>query len=230
MLCQLQGGAEKRLHVDAAVLAEAPILVCDERLHEERVDIGKLYRQTPAPVGDREGAEQHALAIDHDAAGFGSEWWQPDLRHRVFQRERRRGSEEAGGEKGAENGCTKAGTASLSPLAGERRRGGKDAAAAVIRPPSLTLPRKGGGKEPRRRRRSIVGLPQGPDHLDLASVRPPTALGPVHVLDQRRRMQECPGRYRAHDVGELELRRSARSGDPMPRRNGRHGTPHAPDC
>jgi dTDP-4-dehydrorhamnose reductase len=36
-------------------------------------------------------------------------------------------------------------SASLSPLAGERRRGGKDASAPAIFPPSLGLPGKGGG-------------------------------------------------------------------------------------
>ena len=67
---ELQGGAEERLHVDAAMLAEAPVLVGDQRLDEERVDIGERYRQPPAAVGDREGAEQHAVAVEHDARRF----------------------------------------------------------------------------------------------------------------------------------------------------------------
>ena len=61
---ELAGGAEERLHVDAAVLAEAPVLVGDQRLDEERIDIGERHRQPPAPVGDREGAEQHAVAVE----------------------------------------------------------------------------------------------------------------------------------------------------------------------
>ena len=134
-----------------------------------------------------------------------------------FQRERRRGGEEAGGEEGAATGCAKAGTASLSPLRGRdrrRRRGGvRPRRVICLRLPD-PRPARREGRNSRRRRRSIVGLPQRADHLDLAGVRAGAALGAVHVLDQRRRMQRrCRARRRARcrRTGTASCRSAARS-------------------
>ena len=134
---ELQRGAEKRLHVDAAVLAEAPVLVGDQRLDEERVDLGERDRQPPAPVGDREGAEQHAVAVDDDAAGFRGERRKLDLRHGDLQRDRRRGRDEAGGEEGAREAMREGRNRVPSPLAGERseRRGRTRPRPSSVPPP-----------------------------------------------------------------------------------------------
>ena len=70
---ELERGAEERLHIDAAMLAEAPVLVGDQRFDEERIDFVERGVEPPASVGGGEGAEEDAVAVEDEAAGFGVE-------------------------------------------------------------------------------------------------------------------------------------------------------------
>jgi hypothetical protein len=70
MCHQLNGGAGERPNIHAAMLAEARVLVGDQGIHEQRVDVGEGRGQAPAAVGDGEGAEQDAVAVDDQRAGL----------------------------------------------------------------------------------------------------------------------------------------------------------------
>ena len=66
----LSGRAQERARIDAMVLVEASILVGDEHREIARIDVMRRRRKPPAPVGQREGPQQPAIAIDDDRRAF----------------------------------------------------------------------------------------------------------------------------------------------------------------
>ena len=62
----LRAGANEGANVDPVVLVEAAILVGDEHRDVARVDVVRGRRQAPAPIGQGEGPQQPAVAIDDD--------------------------------------------------------------------------------------------------------------------------------------------------------------------
>ena len=91
----LPGGAEHGADIDPAMLAEAAVLIGDQRVDEERIDVGERRRQPPETVRRCEWTEQHAVAVHNQGAGLGIEGRELNLRDRVFQGERRGGSQQA---------------------------------------------------------------------------------------------------------------------------------------
>ena len=66
----LPGGARHRQRIDAAMGAEAPVLVGEQHLDKARIDVVDGDRQTPAAVRRGVGAEQPAVAVDHLGGEF----------------------------------------------------------------------------------------------------------------------------------------------------------------
>ena len=52
-------------HCQAAMGAEATVLVSQQHLDEARIDVVDFDRQTPAAVRRGVGAQQPAIAVDH---------------------------------------------------------------------------------------------------------------------------------------------------------------------
>ena len=66
----LRAGANERAKVDAIVLIKPPVLIGDEHRDVARIDVMRGRRQPPASVGQSEGPEQPAVAIDDDRRAF----------------------------------------------------------------------------------------------------------------------------------------------------------------
>ncbi len=66
----LSGGAQERARIDAMVLIEASVLVADQHREIARIDVMRRRRKPPAPVRQREGPQQPAVAIDDDSRAF----------------------------------------------------------------------------------------------------------------------------------------------------------------
>ena len=163
-------------------------------------------RQRPSAMV--KGRSSMPLRSSDDAAGLGRERRQLDVRDGDLQRDRRGGRDEAGDRaRAAKATSASEARARLARLRGTSGRGGERAAARALPARLQPLPRKGGGR--RGSSSAMSRSPQRADHLDLAGRRAGAPLGPVHVLDQRRRVDEDARRHGAHDVGELELRRAA---------------------
>ena len=62
----LRRRARHRAPVDAVVLVEAPVLVGEQHREITRIDLAVGRWKAPAPVGQRERAQQPAVAIDDD--------------------------------------------------------------------------------------------------------------------------------------------------------------------
>ena len=62
----LRAGANEGANVDAVVLVEPAVLVGDEHREIARIDVVRGRRQAPAPIGQGEGPQQPAVAIDDD--------------------------------------------------------------------------------------------------------------------------------------------------------------------
>ena len=63
---QLSGGARHRPPIDSVVAVEAPVLIGEQHGEITRIDLADARRQPPAPVGQGEGAQQPAIAVnDH---------------------------------------------------------------------------------------------------------------------------------------------------------------------
>ncbi len=62
----LARGARHRAPVDAAMLVKASVLVGEQHREIARVDLAAGDGQAPAPVGQRESAQQPPVAIDDD--------------------------------------------------------------------------------------------------------------------------------------------------------------------
>ena len=78
----LPGRAQERARVDAAMLIETPVLVGDEHREIARIDVMRRRRQPPASVGQGEGPQQPAVAVDDDgrALARGHEIERPEAR------------------------------------------------------------------------------------------------------------------------------------------------------
>ena len=63
---ELAGGARHRAPVDAVVRVEAAVLVAEQHRQIARIDLAGGRRQPPAAVGQGEGAQQPAVAVDDD--------------------------------------------------------------------------------------------------------------------------------------------------------------------
>ena len=66
----LRASANERAKVDAVVLIEPAVLIGDQHREIARIDLMRGRRQTPAPVGQSEGPEQPAVAIDDNRRAF----------------------------------------------------------------------------------------------------------------------------------------------------------------
>ena len=66
----LRRGAQHRQGVDAGMAREALVLVGDQHAQVERIDLGRVDRQAPRPVGRGEGAQHDAVAIGHHHRGL----------------------------------------------------------------------------------------------------------------------------------------------------------------
>ena len=62
----LRAGANERAKVDAVMLIKPPVLIGDEHRDIARIDVMRGRRQPPAAIGQSEGPEQPAVAIDDD--------------------------------------------------------------------------------------------------------------------------------------------------------------------
>ena len=61
---KLSGGAGKRHEIDAAMLAETPVLIGDEHVEERAVDILEVGIHAPAAFRRGEGAQEKAVTVD----------------------------------------------------------------------------------------------------------------------------------------------------------------------
>ena len=114
--------AQERARVDAAMLVEAPVLVGDQHRDIARIDVVRRRRQPPAPVGQGEGAQQPAVAVDDDGRAFarGHEIERPEARFVARPGESRGdardGDESADcGERDEERAARRAASLALTP-------------------------------------------------------------------------------------------------------------------
>ena len=185
--------------------AEAPVLIGDQRLDEER---GRHRRAStgkpPAAVGDREGPQQRAVAVERRAVPVGGS----QIAAAVSARRPQRG--------GRERRCRRR----TSDCDGERhRRCGRPRAqssrsvrgrGALRHDPPCTP--SAAGRRPRRGP-SPCGARRSGRYMSSTS-----AAG----------WAKRAGRDGAHDVGELERASGRSPSGRARRRSGRRGTPHAP--
>ena len=100
---ELPGGAEERAHIDAAMLAEAPVLIGDQRLDEERVDVGERRRAAASARRRwRRGGAARRCGRGRRVPVSGVSGGSSTCATAYLQRERRGGREEAGGDEGSE--------------------------------------------------------------------------------------------------------------------------------
>ena len=66
---QLPAGAHEGERIDTRMGLESAILVGQEHRHIGRIDRIQIDRQTPASVGNREGAQQTPVAVQHEGRG-----------------------------------------------------------------------------------------------------------------------------------------------------------------
>ena len=64
---ELPGGAHRGERIDAVMPVEPLVLIGDQHPDQQRVGAVEICRQTPAAVGDGEGAQELAVAVDDRA-------------------------------------------------------------------------------------------------------------------------------------------------------------------
>ena len=67
---ELKRGAAERQKVDTVMLVETFVLIGEQHFEETRIDILDGRRQPPAPLAGGVGAQQPALAVEHDMRGL----------------------------------------------------------------------------------------------------------------------------------------------------------------
>ena len=67
MTCPLQRGTSEAQKINSVMGAETMVFISNQHRHEAGIDITRQDGKPPAPVRRREGPQELAIAVDHDA-------------------------------------------------------------------------------------------------------------------------------------------------------------------